>query len=86
MITPTHAAGTPAKSGDPGFLVVMVVILTGLVIWSGLLLFSVPGALDAVARQVSGSTGAQGDAAVSLRSPANIVADVTPQVKPVGAP
>lgn len=49
MISGTRSAGTPAKERRPrtGFLVLMVIALTAFMIWSELLLFSIPGALDA---------------------------------------
>lgn len=51
MTTQTRFTETSAneRSFGNGLLVFLVVMLTGFVIWSGLLLFSIPGALDAVA-------------------------------------
>jgi hypothetical protein len=51
MIIAAQPAEIPEKKRRPDaeFSVVAVVILTGLMLWTGLLLFSVPGVLDAVA-------------------------------------
>jgi hypothetical protein len=55
IVSEAGSAETRAKKRrlDGEVSVVAVVILTGLMIWTGLLLFSVPGALDAVAAVVA---------------------------------
>jgi hypothetical protein len=55
IVSETSFAETRAKKRrlNAEISAVAVVILTGLMIWTGLLLFSVPGALDAVAAVVA---------------------------------
>lgn len=54
IVSETSSAETrPKRRLDAEISAVVIVILTGLMIWTGLLLFSVPGALDAVAAVVA---------------------------------
>ena len=56
MITRARCGETPAKARKPrmGSLIVLGVTLTAFMIWSGLLLFSIPGAVGAVVSALTG--------------------------------